>query len=203
MPLTLLRRVSPALLALAIATPALAQSPMGKPVMPVHPSDIAGPACITDHRQVIDEALGIALERVQAGLALLANDPGQDLVRRWFGTAPPEDIARRLRAVGTWLQGASGARLRCNEQAGCRDRRMAYASPGLKVLGLCPAFFRARLEGYDSRWGILVHEVSHLAARTRDHAYGRRAAAILAKDDPARAAENADNYEYFLESLPR
>jgi peptidyl-Lys metalloendopeptidase len=80
---------------------------------------------------------------------------------------------------------------------------MAYAAAGRGLLGLCPAFFRASLTGFDSRWGILVHEVTHLAAGTRDHAYGRRAAAVLAKDEPERAAQNADNYEYFLETLPR
>ncbi len=78
---------------------------------------------------------------------------------------------------------------------------MAYASAGRGLLGLCPAFFRARMTGFDSRWGILVHEVSHLVAGTRDHAYGRRSAMALAANEPARAAQNADNFEYFVETL--
>ena len=50
---------------------------------------------------------------------------------------------------------------------------------------------------------LVPTEVSHAAARTRDVAYSIRGAAILAKDDPVSAANNADNYEYFVESLRR
>jgi peptidyl-Lys metalloendopeptidase len=80
---------------------------------------------------------------------------------------------------------------------------MAYAAPGRGIIGLCPGFFRAAMDGYDNRWGVLVHEASHLAAGTDDFAYGPAAALILAKQDPARAARNADSYEYFVETLPR
>jgi peptidyl-Lys metalloendopeptidase len=59
------------------------------------------------------------------------------------------------------------------------------------------------MEGFDNRWGILIHEASHLAAGTQDFVYGPRAALLLAKQDPERAALNADNYEYFVESLGR
>ena len=47
---------------------------------------------------------------------------------------------------------------------------MAFASVPRSIIGLCPAFFRARMEGFDTRWGVLVHEASHLAAGTQDHA---------------------------------
>ncbi len=71
------------------------------------------------------------------------------------------------------------------------------------AMGFCSLFFRARSDGYDSAAGIVIHEVSHAAARTRDIAYSVRGAAVLAKDDPSGAAQNADNYEYFVESLRR
>ena len=71
------------------------------------------------------------------------------------------------------------------------------------MLGLCPPYFRARMDGVDSRWGILIHEASHIAANTRDHVYRPNGALALAKEDATRAAENADNYEYFVETLPR
>ena len=197
-----LRRAWIVLLLLALASPALAQ-PQAKPAVPRAPAELAGSACATEHRAVISDAFAIARERVQAGLALLRADPRHAHVGRWFGTTPPEQVAARLQATAAWLASSDAARLRCNDPPGCKSARMAYAAPWAKVLGLCPAFFRARLDGADSRWGILVHEVTHLAAGTRDHAYGRRASLVLAKDDPGRAAENADNYEYFLETLPR
>ena len=91
----------------------------------------------------------------------------------------------------------------CNDPPACTGSRMAYAAVGRSIMGVCPAFFRARMDGYDTRWGILVHEASHLAAGTNDHAYGPTAAMQLAQADPRRAAENADNLEYFVETLPR
>jgi peptidyl-Lys metalloendopeptidase len=59
------------------------------------------------------------------------------------------------------------------------------------------------MEGTGTRWGILVHEATHFAAATQDHAYGRAASLALARSDPARAAENADSYMLFVETLPR
>jgi peptidyl-Lys metalloendopeptidase len=200
--MTFIRRAWLALLLAILAAPALAQ-PQAKPAVPRNPAELSGPACATEHQAVIAEAFVIARERVEAGLALIRANPEHDHIRRWFGTTPPGEVSARLQATATWLDGSGGARLRCNDPPGCKSARMAYAAPYAKVLGVCPAFFRARMDGFDSRWGILVHEVTHLAAGTRDHAYGRRAAAVLAKDDPERAAQNADNYEYFLETLPR
>jgi hypothetical protein len=136
-------------------------------------------------------------------IALIEREPGHAHVQRWFGTAPPAEVAERLRRIAAWLAKPVGVQLRCNDQAGCGPAlRMAYAAPSRGVLGLCPSFFRAGDSGYDTRWGVLIHEASHIAAGTRDHAYGPQATAILAKQDPIRAAENADNYEYFVETLP-
>ncbi len=69
---------------------------------------------------------------------------------------------------------------------------------------LCPAFWRAGVEGTDSRAGTIVHELSHfqIVAGTRDHVYGQAGAASLALSNPDRAVENADNHEYFAENTP-
>jgi hypothetical protein len=56
--------------------------------------------------------------------------------------------------------------------------------------------------GLDSRFGILIHEMTHIAARTGDHAYRPSGAARMADTDPTLAARNADNYQYFVETLP-
>jgi hypothetical protein len=46
-------------------------------------------------------------------------------------------------------------------------------------------------------------EVSHISIGTVDATYQPRQVLILAKDDPAAAARNADSYEYLVESLYR
>ncbi len=166
--------------------------------------DITGPLCVAEHNAVIESALAIARPRLAAAIALIENEPGHPHVRRWFGTAPPAEVAERLRRTAAWIGAPADVKFLCNDPPVCNvGSRMGYASPSRGLLGLCPAFFRARTEGYDTNWGVLIHEASHLVAGTRDHAYGPVAAQILAKEDPARAAENADNYEYFVETLPR
>ena len=65
-------------------------------------------------------------------------------------------------------------------------------------LGRC--FFAAPLMGIDSKAGIVLHEVSHLAAGTGDYSDTNEAdAENLANTDPKKALKNANNYEYFAE----
>jgi len=173
------------------------------PPAPTSAADLPGPVCAPEHNQAIQAALATARERMAAAIALIEREPNHAQVQRWFGAAPPAEVTDRLRRTAAWLAKPSGMQLRCNDQAGCGPaQRMAYTAPSRGLLGLCPSFFRAGDSGFDTRWGVLIHEASHIAAGTRDHAYGPQAAAILAKSDPMRAAENADNYEYFVETLP-
>jgi hypothetical protein len=65
-------------------------------------------------------------------------------------------------------------------------------------LGGC--FFAAALTGIDSKGGIVLHEVSHLAVSTKDYSDTNEAdAENLANTDPKKALKNANNYEYFAE----
>lgn len=69
---------------------------------------------------------------------------------------------------------------------------------------VCGAFWNAPMTGTDSKGGTLVHEMSHfnVVASTDDWAYGQTAAANLAKSNPTKALDNADNHEYFAENNP-
>jgi peptidyl-Lys metalloendopeptidase len=167
------------------------------------PADIPGPACDAEHHQpLIDEALAMARSRIRDAIRLVQDEPDHAHIRRWFGTAPRKTIRITLELTAARLDDMAAVTIRCNDPPDCPGGRFAYANERNLILGLCPPFFRARMDGTDSRWGILIHEASHLAANTRDHAYRPTGALRLAKDNPARAAENADNYEYFVETLP-
>jgi hypothetical protein len=168
------------------------------------PADIAGPACSPEHhRPVIDEALAEARLRIAEAVRLVREEPAHPHISRWFGAAGRKAILITLEQTEARLADMTGVEIRCNDPSACPGGRFAYARERDLVLGVCPPFFRARMEGTDSRWGILIHEATHLAANTRDHAYRPNGALVLAKDDAMRAAENADNYEYFVETLPR
>lgn len=78
-----------------------------------------------------------------------------------------------------------------------------YANQPYKIY-LCGAFWKAPLEGTDSRGGTLIHEMTHFTAvaGTDDWAYGQTAAANLALSNPVNALDNADSHEYFAENTP-
>ena len=164
-------------------------------------ADVPGPACTPDHRALIDDALAEARTRLAAAIRLVREQPDHPHIARWFRDAPRKTIGITLELTAARLADMSGIDIRCNDPASCPGGRFAYARERDLVLGLCPPYFRARMDGTDSRWGILIHEASHIAANTRDHAYRPNGALALAKEDASRAAENADNYEDFVETL--
>lgn len=69
------------------------------------------------------------------------------------------------------------------------------------IIHLCQAFFTAPLYGTDSQVGTLLHEISHLVGNTEDHRYQQEDCLKLARNNPAKAMNNADNYQYYLESF--
>ena len=79
----------------------------------------------------------------------------------------------------------------------------AYVYPSQPyMIYLCGYFWKAGATGTDSQAGTLVHEMSHfnVTAGTQDYVYGQTAALRLAKTQPKKAINNADNHEYFAEA---
>ena len=67
---------------------------------------------------------------------------------------------------------------------------------------VCKVFFsRKGTERFNTQWGAVLHEATHAGAGTEDFAVGRDAALRLVQSNPFQAIENADNYEYFGESI--
>jgi hypothetical protein len=162
-----------------------------------------GPRCSPEQAAMLSEAHTTARARIREGMRFLAASPTHPHVRLWFGDTPPKVMREVLTLTLTRMEQRNTYALHCNDMKTCSRGQMGYMRPSVQIVGVCPPFFRARTEGQDARFGILVHEFSHLAARTADHVYQPRAARLLAKSDWQRASSNADNYEYFIEGLPR
>ncbi|MEO1493330.1 MAG: M35 family metallo-endopeptidase, partial [Pseudomonadota bacterium] len=63
-----------------------------------------------------------------------------------------------------------------------------------------PEFFSGDHEYWDAyRAGALYHEMSHLRLCTADIVYGKGMCERLARDKPAHAYRNADNYGFYCE----
>jgi hypothetical protein len=160
-------------------------------------------SCSQQEAMQIETAFREAAQMVRYAIRALDENPNLPEFRRWFGAGPVAPVRRNLVNIADYLARQRPQQIACNSPSMCPRGRYAYTMNASGAMGFCELFFRARSEGWDSRAGIVVHEVSHAAARTRDTAYSTRGAAVLAKDDPAAAANNADNYEYFVESLRR
>ncbi|UPY36935.1 M35 family metallo-endopeptidase [Sediminicoccus sp. KRV36] len=160
-------------------------------------------SCDAKQNILVQNAFVLAEQRARAALAFLDADPYHAHIRTWFGSAPVPKVRARLAQTLELLRPERRPTYLCGTAASCGNRPIyAIANLVRRTVNLCPMFFNARNEGADSRPGILVHEMSHLAAGTADMAYGPTAAMALARKEPDRAALNADNYEYFVEFLP-
>ncbi|MEU4496970.1 hemopexin repeat-containing protein [Streptomyces sp. NPDC023998] len=84
--------------------------------------------------------------------------------------------------------------------AGCQPSWYAYTYKNTRKIWLCSNFWPAEATGTDSKFGVLVHELSHAVSSTDDLAYGQTGARNLAATTPADAIRNADNHEYFAET---
>jgi peptidyl-Lys metalloendopeptidase len=71
------------------------------------------------------------------------------------------------------------------------------------IIKLGAFFWTAPDTGFDSKPGTIVHEMTHFSSvgATADSAGDPTAAKNLARSDPAGARRNANNYEYFVESV--
>ncbi len=165
---------------------------------------VTAPAsCDAKQMILIQHAFTVAERQTAAAVAFLDASPDHPHVREWFGTTPPPKIRVRLARTLELLRPNRRPPHLCGTAEACGNRPVfAIANLTRRTVMLCPLFFQARNEGADSRPGVIVHEMTHLAAGTADMAYGRSAALALARKEPDRAALNADNYEYFVEFLP-
>lgn len=181
-----------------LASPACAQlaGKAGKPAA-------ADGTCTAEQLAQIDAAFVEARAAIHFTVERLSEDPRHPELRRWFGTTPGKLVRANLERIAARVAQGRPADTACNHPTHCRNRPAAYARPGSGSLGFCEIFFSARDRGQDSRFGIVVHEVSHISIGTRDATYQPHQVLILAKDDPETAALNADSYEYLVESLYR
>ena len=85
----------------------------------------------------------------------------------------------------------------------CEKDMFAYTYLGSRKIFFCKAFNKAEtLVGFDTKAGIIIHELSHALTYTDDITYGQHSCKKLAKKKAKKAVKNADNYEYYVESAP-
>jgi peptidyl-Lys metalloendopeptidase len=150
-----------------------------------------------------------AMERAKAGMNTSIsrlNSPNTDTINKiqeWFGSVTPGMVSNVRGVLTRAVVFADGASFTClNASQGVYAYVYSNSPFGITLGDL---FFPAPDSGFDSKPGILVHEMTHftLVGGTGDAGgrYGVAAARDRAKTDPALAIRTADNFEYFVESI--
>jgi len=189
----------------------------------------------------ISEAAQLGLAWVQKAMAVCSTPNDLDnrkLIKRWFVTGGSKDESQKIADVAQTLrpylqQIAAGLKTgsiilldspherRTNSDLE-KSEAFVYPNADLMVIHVERAFFsnQSTLAGKTNWARILVHELSHLYAKTKDHSYswqglvprdadalktGNDAAVVTAPNFPAVRAltfdeckENADTWAYFI-----
>ena len=128
----------------------------------------------------------------------LQNGPSTSF-HKYFGTANTTEVLKTFQKTKNYKFNVECNNPDCNTMQGT----VAFVYPDQPTIFVCPLFHAATYTGYNSKPGVLVHESTHFLATsyTTDIASGVLETSKLGTDDPELAITNADNYEYFAESL--
>jgi peptidyl-Lys metalloendopeptidase len=165
------------------------------------------PKCIGSNLSTAQSAMRNAERGLDTAIAALNNPSNSDLDKAaiWLGVHSSSDASEaRDKLIRTRVY-TTGAVFLCAVSTTIKLGDVyAYVRPDNAfaiVLGYF--FFQAPSDGFNSQFGVLIHEMSHfvLAGATKDIVYGLNGARNLASTNPSAARKNADNYEYFVEAL--
>ena len=157
--------------------------------------------CSTSQMSTLQTAHNNAI--TASGLAkqhLAANPNGSSLYTYWFGTY----LKKRFSTVSSHYNAINSAfaTKSVTYDCTCTEDYYAYVYPSRPYkIYVCNVFWQAPASGRDSKFGTLIHEMSHfkVVASTDDYVYGATGAHNLALSSPTKAIDNADNHEYFAE----
>ena len=83
----------------------------------------------------------------------------------------------------------------------CDSTTVAYTCFNCRDISFCDIYFSFPNTGINSKMGTIIHELTHALESIPDREYGTADCKSLASNNPADAIDNADNYEYYSESL--
>ncbi|MER5466918.1 M35 family metallo-endopeptidase [Streptomyces sp. NPDC002668] len=164
---------------------------------------IAFLGCSSSEKSALRKAVRDAAKYSKKSEAWLASHPsGGGAYKTWFGSYNSsrfEHVTSVFSRVTGELQGKT-LTLDCTSDA----PYMAYVfGDDHYHIYLCPGYWPAPAKGYDSKAGTLIHESSHFNVNggADDWVYGLDEGKQLARSNPGKAVDNADNIEHFAESL--
>lgn len=194
----------------AQAVTAMAEPASFAPSSTVTFSQDADYACSTVQQTQVNSAVTDAIAYAQEADTYFESGYRGARYVTWFGAYESTRwnlVATRVEAIRAALVGQN-LLFKCPQapaNADCGQSVFAYVYPTAPYeYYLCSTFFSSAATGTDSRAGSLIHLTSQFNAvvGAQSYASGQSAAQALALSNPANAALNADNFEYFAENTP-
>lgn len=135
---------------------------------------------------------------VVAAITDLNNSP--ERVKKWFGSARSDEADRVFKVMKNSLENdVFTYNFNCKP-----EYRLAYAYTYFNshLIFICPAYLpQGIFSGSENKVGTIEHEIAHARVSKRDIIFGRWGCKNLARDEPYKALNNADNYPYFVETM--
>lgn len=199
--------ISRSLIMLALATAPVATF---VPAGPVHAKRVYTKMCSADQRKLVEETFAAALPIVKAASSALrdmSRSSNQTAYVTYFGPRNSQReaaVASVYARTQAFLEAKKDMTVECNSPSRCDPGDYAVVNRAYPdAVVFCSVFFDKNTPPRygDSRAGTLVHEITHLAAGTRDHGYGMQTAKNFGKGDQPKAITNADNFLYFAAAV--
>ena len=169
--------------------------------------------CEPDQNKVADAAMAKARDALlKTSAALKANDPlAIDKAKLWLGAADKAATDKLIARLAKMFSATGGVTYRCSNQSTKKNHNLfASILPSGKVgMLLAPSFWKSADGGFDSKAGVMIHEISHLSiaggANTvppnEEEIYGKDLVLKLAKSLPSKAQDNAESIQLFVEAF--
>jgi len=162
--------------------------------------------CVASEQTIVKKSWDYFITMITNANTYMTTNQQVPTFTTFFGPTSGWNIVLNVVSKEKSTSGTGSVRFNCNPPDCGSDSVFAYVYPTdtTKTVYLCGAYWRAKLTGYDSQQGVIVHELSHFNAigGTKDYAYGVTACKNLAISSPSKAVANADNYEYYCETIP-
>lgn len=170
------------------------------------------PICNSSQSKIIVEAVANAKKAMEDSLEVIdsLSNSSNPIFGKWFGVQLQERTRRIESNFLAMLGFASFQSYYCplssTSDLPWDEGDIAAVMPSdITSMFFTPDFFTLSDTGYDSKTGVIVHELSHykLTGQTGDAGgrYGTNEAALRAMNDPDLASSTADNYQYFAEAI--
>ena len=152
-----------------------------------------------DQQKLTKEIHRAAYHYIKSAISDLQSSP--DRAKTWFGKTGSDHKAVKIFELMERVLRSDTITYDFTSKE-CEGGMFGYTFWGARKIYLCKAYEEAPVfAAYDTKTSTIVHELTHALANVDDVIYGYDKCKNLAKSDPNSAANNADNYNYFVATL--